>query len=54
MTKVAGYKRDLYIQLFKKKRKKKAIFVPLEEKKKKTGLFPLGGPSQKVLIMTLR
>lgn len=53
MTKVAGYKRDLYIQLFKKKKKKKAIFVPLE-KKKKTGLFPLGGPSQKVLIMTLR
>lgn len=52
MTKVAGYKRDLYIQLFKK-RKKKAIFVPLE-KKQKTGLFPLGGPSQKVLIMTLR
>lgn len=53
MTKVAGYKRDLYIQLFKKKkRKKKAILVPLE--KKKTGLFPLGGPSQKVLIMTLR
>lgn len=34
MTKVAGYKRDLYIQLFKKKRKKKAIFVPLEKKKK--------------------
>lgn len=54
MTKVAGYKRDLYIQLFKKKKKKKkAIFVPLE-KKQKTGLFPLGGPSQKVLIMTLR
>lgn len=53
MTKVAGYKRDLYIQLFKKKEKKKAIFVPLE-KKQKTGLFPLGGPSQKVLIMTLR
>lgn len=50
MTKVAGYKRDLYIQLFEKK---KAIFVPLE-KKQKTGLFPLGGPSQKVLIMTLR
>lgn len=53
MTKVAGYKRDLYIQLFKKKKEKKAIFVPLE-KKQKTGLFPLGGPSQKVLIMTLR
>lgn len=47
MTKVTGYKRDLYIQLFKKKK------VPLE-KKNKSGLFPLGGPSQKVLIMTLR
>lgn len=31
MTKVAGYKRDLYIQLFKKK---KAIFVPLEKQTK--------------------
>lgn len=30
MTKVTGYKRDLYIQLFKKK---KVIFVPLGKKK---------------------
>lgn len=44
MTKVAGYKRDLYIQLFKKKkRKKKAIFVPLEKKKKKNWTFSIRG-----------
>lgn len=42
MTKVAGYKRDLYIQLFKKKKQKKSHFCA-SRKKTKNGTFSIRG-----------